>query len=118
MRGRTKLFYITGCAAPSPRYGHSAVLLDHYQGGQGQGHDSFTQDNPTGAFSLPSFDTDAESDLESNNGQNFNYAKKLNSFYHSSPKLIIIGGFVDPKPRRQRDKVMRDMEGEAILDVS
>ena len=61
------------------------------------------------------FDTDAESDLESNNGQNSSYAKKLNSSYHSSPKLIIIGGFVDPKPRR---KVMRDMEGDAILDVS
>ena len=115
-RGRTKRFDVTGGAAPSPRYGHSAVILDYYQGGQG--HDSFTQDNPTDNFSLPSFDTDAESDVENGNGEMSSYAKNVNNSYHSTPKLIIIGGFVDPKPRRQQEKVRRDMEGEAILDVS
>jgi hypothetical protein len=115
-RGRTKRFVLNGGSPPSPRYGHSAIILDQYQGGQWKDADS--TDSRGASSILPSFDTDVESETE---GRNEDYSKRIkaiNNTYHSSPKMIIIGGFVDPTDSSKTNRINHSKKGDLIVDVS
>ena len=89
--------------------------MDHYQGGQWNDGDS---NDTRGASSiLPSFDSDVESDTDSNRDEHSKRIQEINTTYHSSPKMIVIGGYVDPSSGDRSNRINNSKKGELIVDV-